>query len=335
MKNVSKLALFVAAGMVSAGVNAATIQIPEGTTFELEGEFVSNYFVRDAVDTSANTANREDQENENDLAGEIELAWSAVRSFENFDAYTEAAFLFENQTDDGTGTEFDGAVAGIEGDFGQLEVGHTDSVYEDLIHDAVDITEESGLTYGAEGFDEDNMLTYYSPETNGFSFNLQIGILDEAENLETNDQGVVTGTNGSEQGFVASAAYDFGVGAIHVGYDERGDTADSDDGLTGIATVFELGLAEVSLSHEMETDTNDQDTDYTGLAVSYDYGMGNLYGAYQSVSPDVGDDQSQYALGVSAAIADGFDVYAEYADFDGQAATDADTQMTLGLVYAF
>ncbi|MFM9816357.1 UNVERIFIED_CONTAM: porin [Spiribacter pallidus] len=326
MKNVSKLALFVAAGMVSAGVNAATIQIPEGTAFELEGEFVSNYFVKDAVDTAVDTTDGGDPEetNENDLEGEIELAWSAVRSFENFDGYTEAAFKFENQTNDGTGTEFDGAVAGIEGDFGQLEVGATDSVYEDLITDAVDITEESGLDYGGYGFDENNMLTYYSPETAGFSFNLQIGILDEAEN-----------STESEQGFVASAAYDFGVGAIHVGYDELGNTADSDDGLTGIATVFELGLAEVSLSHEMETDTNDQDTDYTGLAVSYDYGMGNLYGAYQSVSPDVGNDQSQYALGVSAAIADGFDVYAEYADFDGQDPTDADTQMTLGLVYAF
>ena len=331
MKIVSKLALFVAAGMVSAGVNAATIQIPEGTTFELEGEFVSNYFVKDAVNTSVDTANTEDQVNENDLAGEIELAWSAVRSFENFDAYTEAAFLFGNQTDDGTTTEFDAAVAGIEGDFGQLEVGHTDSVYEDLIHDAVDITEESALTYGDEGFDEGNMLTYYSPETNGFSFNLQLGIKDEAENLT----GDPAKSKGSEQGLVASAAYDFGVGAIHVGYDERGDTANSDDGLTGIATVFELGLAEVSLSHEMATDKKDQDTDHTGLAVKYDYGMGNLYGAYQSVSPDDGDDQSQYALGVSAAIADGFDVYAEYADFDGQADDDADTQMTLGLVYAF
>jgi predicted porin len=321
MKNVSKLALFVAAGMVSAGVNAEPIQITDGTTMELEGEFVSLYFLKDTVDSSV-TGN---EDNQNDLEGEIELAWSAVRSFDNFDAYTEATFVYETQTEAGSPGELDDAVAGLEGNFGQIEVGNTDSVYEDLITDAVDITEESGLTYGSPGFDGNNMLTYYSPETAGFSFNLQMGIQDEAEG--TADE--------AEQGFIASAAYDFGAGAIHVGYDERGDTVDSDDQLTGIAAVFGLGAVEVSLAHEMETDVNDQDTDYTGLTVAYDYGMGDVYGAYQSVSPASGEDLSQYAVGAISEIEDGIEVFAEYANFDGQAAADADTQVTFGLIYAF
>ena len=321
MKNVSKLALFVAAGMMTAGAQAATIEIAEGTSMEIEGAFTSDYLLRDTVDTSVTG----EKDNQDDLAGEIELSWSAVRSFDNFDAYTEAAFLFANQETGGTGTEFDGAVAGLEGDFGQIEVGHTDSVYEDLITDSVDITEEAGLSYGTYGFDENNMLTYYSPETAGFSFRLQLGIEDEVEG--TADQ--------SDQGFIASAAYDFGAGAIHVGYDERGDTAGSDDSLTGIAAIFEVGMAEVSLAHEMETDASDQDTDYTGLAISYGYGAGKLYGAFQSESPDVGEDKSQYAFGISAELEDGINVYAEYADFDGQTGSDKDTLVAVGLAYEF
>jgi predicted porin len=319
MKNVSKLALFVAAGMLSAGANANTIQIPEGTTFELEGEFTSNYFIKDAVDTSLT-----DTDNQNDLEGEIQLDWSAVRSFDNFDVYTEASFEFANQTVDGTGTDFDGAVAGIEGEFGQFEVGHTDNVYEDLITDSVDVTSESGLTQADDSDDEDNMITYYSPETAGFSFNLQLGINDEVE-----------GGGSAEQSFIASAAYDFGAGSIHLGHDDFGITADGDDSLTGIAAVFSVGAAELSVAHEMETNADDQDTDYTGMAIVYPYGMGDVYGQYQTVSPDVGNDLSQYAFGVNAEIEDGIEVFAEYADFDGQDAADADTQITFGLSYAF
>jgi predicted porin len=216
MKNVSKLALFVAAGMLSAGANANTIVLgEEGTSLSLSGGFASEYLVRDTVDTSTTAS----EDNQNDLAGEIELEFEAVRNFENFDAYFEGTFEFATQEEGGTGNDLDGAAAGIEGNFGTLEVGDTDNVYEDLITDALDITEQAGLTYGTRGFDEANMLTYYSPETAGFSFNLQAGIEDEVEG--TPDE--------SEQGLIASAAYDFGAGAIHVGYDERGDTADSGD----------------------------------------------------------------------------------------------------------
>ena len=60
MKNVSKLALFVAAGMMSAGAHAASIEINEDTTMSLEGEFNAFYLDRDTVDTTQTDENNSD-----------------------------------------------------------------------------------------------------------------------------------------------------------------------------------------------------------------------------------------------------------------------------------
>ena len=326
MKNVSKLALFVAAGMASAGVQAATIEIPDGTSMALEGEFLSEYIVSETVDSSLKA-----EDNYSDLAGEVTLGLSAVRSFDNFDGYVEVDFIFNTQDNDGSSVDSDGAVAGLEGNFGQIEVGDSDSVYEDLIHDAVDIFEQASLSYGDYDLDKqsaadgDNMLTYYSPELNGFSLNLQVGLLDEAEN-----------TGNTDNNLIASAAYNFGPGALHIGYNDFGVKENSSDELLGLATVFSVGAAEISLVHEMET-LDGADTDYTGLTASVNYGPGDIYAGIQSVSPDASDEEdlSQYAVGINAEIADGLTTYAEYGNLDGQADGDKDTVIAFGVALAF
>ncbi len=329
MKHAPKLALLVAAGMVSAGANAASIEIGDDTTMALEGEFNARYLALDTVDTTLNTTGSPDvepvEDNRDDLQGALEFELSAVRSFDNFDAYISAIFEFTTLEDGGSDLGSDEAVAGIEGDFGQIELGHTDSVYEDLIHDAVDPFEEATLADSSIGLDEDAMITYYSPDLNGFSINLQLGIEDEAQN----------GVNESEESLIVSAAYDFGAGAFHVGYDDLGTNADSSDEIVGLAAVFNLGdAAELALNHEMETDGG-VDTDYTGLALTFDFGPGNVYGALKEVSPDAGSSQTQYAVGADYDIESDFKIYAELANFDGQADDDADSLMVVGTEYKF
>ena len=326
MKNVSKLALFAAAGMMTAGAQAATIEVADGTSMAIEGEFNVFYLSRDTVDTSVETVEGKiAEDNADDLDGALEFEVSAARSFDNFDGYVSAIFEFTTLEEGGSGLDSDKAVAGLEGDFGQIELGHTDSVYEDLIHDAVDPFEQATLDDSSIGLDEDTMITYYSPDMNGFSFNLQLGIEDEAQN----------GVSKSEESFIASAAYDFGGGALHVGYDDLGTSSNSSDEIIGLAAVVNLGnAAELAVKHEMQT-KGGSDTDFTGIALTLDYGAGNLYGAVKDISPDGGDSQTQYAIGVDYDLESDLKVFGELANFDGQAATDADSLIAVGLEYKF
>ena len=320
MKNVSKLALFVAAGMMTAGAQAATIEVADGTSMAIGGEFNARYLALDTVDTSVAA-----EENADDLQGALEFEVSAVRSFDNFDGYISAIFEFTTLEDGGSDLGSDEAVAGLEGDFGQIELGHTDSVYEDLIHDAVDPFEEATLDDSSIGLDEDAMITYYSPDMNGFTINLQVGIEDEAQN----------GVSESEESFIASAAYDFGGGALHIGYDDLGTSSNSSDEIFGLAAVVNLGdAAELAVKHEMQT-VADSDTDFTGIALTIDYGPGNLYGAIKDISPDAGSDKTQYGVGVDYDLESDLKVYAEMANFDGQEAADADSLIAVGLEYKF
>jgi predicted porin len=314
MKNVSKLALFVAAGMVSAGVQAATIDIREDTTMGIEGEYALSY------QTEENVAG----DSTDTLSGGFELGIGAVRSFDNFDAYAEITLETSVASDDDSATEAADQVIGLEGDFGQVEFGDSDSVYEDLITDSLDLFEDAGVDDA--GVTENNsMLTFYGPSMNGLSFNFQTAIEDDGEG----DEG------SAEQAIQATIAYDFGAGAVHAGYDDRGLNADSSDETLGIATVFGLGAAtEIALKYEAET-VSDEDTDYTGLGLAYDYGMGSLYGAVQSVSPDVGSSRTEFAMGVDYSLEDDFKVYGEYQDFDNDANDADDSLMSFGLVYNF
>jgi hypothetical protein len=320
MKNVSKWALFVAAGMMSAGAHAASIEIAEDTTFGLEGEFNAFYLSRDTVDSSQDV-----EDNKDDLAGALEFELSAVRSFDTIDAYVTGLFEFTTLEKGGSSLDSDEAVAGLIGDFGQIEVGHTDSVYEDLIIDALDPFEEATLAESAHGLDEDTMVTYYSPSMNGLSLNVQLGYQDEVEG----------GLNASEQNFIVTAAYDFGAGSFGFGYDDKGTSSDSSDELIGVLAAFNLGSAtEVALTYETET-AGGVDRDLAGASASVDYGAGNIYGAFKSLSQSGDNDQQQYGVGIDYSIESDWKLWAEYANFDGQAPTDKDMLVGVGTEYKF
>jgi hypothetical protein len=322
MKNVSKLALFVAAGMLSAGANANTIVTgPEGANISLGGEFSASYVALDALDTSSTA-----KTNENDLGASFDLDLTAERSFGAFDAYAEVAFTFDT-LDDGSSLEGDGAVAGLSGAFGQIEVGDSGGLYDDVAG-SLDFFEEETVEEGDVGPHEVSMVTYSLPETNGLSVNLQAAIEDEAD-------GESDKTRASEEAFQASAGYDFGLGSILVAYSDHGLNADSNDEASGITATFNVSpIAEVTLKHAMQTSSG-ADTDFTGIGASINYGAGSFYGAYQSVSPDSGDDRSQYAIGVNSEIEDGFTVYAELGNFDAQSSDDLDESVGVGLIVGF
>ncbi|RZU99146.1 porin [Spiribacter vilamensis] len=338
MKHAQKIALFMAAGMVSAGAHAADFEVADGTTLTLGGEVVLNYLSKDTKGGDSETEFTDD--------GSLVLIGAERDLGNGYGAYVEAEFEY-NTLGEGDGDISRGAsVFGFTGDFGEIQIGDSDNVFEDLITDAIDPFENASLA-DTDRTPEDSMITYYSPDMGGFSYRLQTRVKDENDVLvEKGDGGnpPEVKPSGNEVSLIAAAAYDFGGITLSAGYDNRGsvDTEDGDavfeseDAVMGLAAVADItSNAEASFRYARQDNKSGDDLDLTGAALVYNYGPGDVYGAVQGVSQDGEDSRTQVAGGVNYGVADGLLIFAEYGNFDGVSAGDKDKLAVAGLILEY
>ena len=329
MKHAPKLALLVAAGMASAGAQAADFEVSENTTLTLGGEVVLNYLYEKRADGDNSTKFVDD--------GSLVILGGSRDLGNGVTAFVEAEFEY-NMLGNNDDIKRDTSILGFTGDFGEVAIGASDNVFEDLISDAVDPFENATLEQ-VSLTDEDSMITYYSPDMDGFSFRLQGRHKNESDNQSS-----------TEVSLIAAAEYDFGPVALAAGYDSRGsiDANDSDneftsqDHVVGIAAVAQLtDRLEASARFAQENDQAGNDKDFTAIALSYNYGAGDLYGAAQSYDPSNGSSTSQVAAGVNYEIASDVLIFAEYGNLDRKLsdgdveAGDTDKLGVAGLIYEF
>ena len=329
MKHAPKLALLVAAGMASAGAQAADFEVSENTTLTLGGEVVLNYLYEKRADGDNSTKFVDD--------GSLVILGGSRDLGNGVTAFVEAEFEY-NMLGNNDDIKRDTSILGFTGDFGEVAIGASDNVFEDLISDAVDPFENATLEQ-VSLTDEDSMITYYSPDMDGFSFRLQGRHKNEGTNQSS-----------TEVSLIAAAEYDFGPVALAAGYDSRGsiDANDSDneftsqDHVVGIAAVAQLtDRLEASARFAQENDQAGNDKDFTAIALSYNYGAGDLYGAAQSYDPSNGSSTSQVAAGVNYEIASDVLIFAEYGNLDRKLsdgdveADDTDKLGVAGLIYEF
>ncbi|KAF0283170.1 porin [Spiribacter roseus] len=329
MKHAPKLALLVAAGMASAGAQAAEFEVSENTTLTLGGEVVLNYLYEKRADGDNSTKFVDDGS---------KVVIGGTRDLGNgITAFAEAEFEY-NTLGNNDDVKRDGSILGFVGDFGEVAIGASDNVFEDLISDAVDPFENATLEQ-VSLTDEDSMITYYSPDMDGFSFRLQ----GRHKNEDTNQ-------SNTEVSLIAAAEYDFGPVALAAAYDSRGsidangndNEFTSQDHVVGIAAVAQLSdRLEASARFAQENDQAGNDKDFTAIAFSYNYGAGDLYGAAQSYDPSNGSSKSQVAAGVNYEIASDVLIFAEYGNLDRKLsdgdveAGDTDKLGVAGLIYEF
>ncbi|MEX0450216.1 porin [Spiribacter sp. 218] len=329
MKNVSKLALFVAAGMVSAGVNAAEVELNETTTLSLEGEVAIKYFEETRSNDSTDS-DFADEDSKFVFKGERDLP-------NNMTVYTEAEAEYDTVEEGGDFTVV--GIFGLEGDFGEVIVGEDDNVFESAITDITDPFENASLS-GVSDTAEDRLIGFYSPEINGFEYQLQTRIGGDGVDATNGDN------EGRELALMAALQYDFGMGAIHAAYDNRGATQDANDeynqnAATGVGATFNIAeTAELGLKYASEDNNAAEGVDLTAISLVVGYGGGDLYGAYQDVSPDDSDSRTEFAIGVNYNLADDFYIYAEHGSFDrNDGSTNSDNEFNtdelteVGLVY--
>jgi len=316
----SALLAALALGGTFSSVHAASFEVDDRTTLTLGGEVVLNF--RDTEDNSGAS------ETEFTDDGSLIILGGSRDLGNGITGYIATEFTYNtlgDSDDDDDDLTRDMSVLGFTGDFGEVQVGDSDNVFEDLISDSVDPFENATLAQ-VDRTTEDNMVTYYSPELGDFSFRLQTRIADET---------TTTNQTSTELSLIAAAQYDVGNLSLRAAYDDRG--SEDEDGVYGVAAVIGLtDTLEASARYANQSNKDGNDTDATALALNFDYGMGSLYGAVQDVSVDNGNDGSQVAVGANYDVAEGLLIFAEYGDFDGFGdAGDNDSLAVAGLIFEY
>jgi len=329
MKNVSKLALFVAAGMMTAGAQAAEFKVDDETSLYLFGEME----IHAARTTEGDGDDIDDVSDEGSLigfGGERNFS-SGIKAFVEMEVEYDL-FGNDGETEVGQSDELDGkafehgmSIFGIEGDFGTIEIGNpSDPIFDDYVYETVDYFESAELSKEEYGEEEDT-FAYFSPDFDGFEYQLMLRVIDETDK----DQ------DDTETSASVTAQYDFGGFQLVGGYTENGDN-ETQDPTIGLGAVIELSdNMEIGTRYAKEETAAGAATDFFAVAAEYDYGAGDIYGGIQSVDADGSDTRTEYALGADYEFEDDFSVYAEYANYDRDSGNDTDTFMEVGLRFEF
>jgi predicted porin len=250
----------------------------------------------------------------------------------------------EGGSGNGAFDEQDSAFAGIKGDFGKVQAGNFDNVYEDLIIDATEVAEDAEITDEAVA-SEDNMIAYYSPSFGGFSFRTQVRIQGEDELDGVNDPD-------NEVGFAIAGGYTGKNFGVYAGYDDNGaevrdafdssgnDTGNEEvaDGETyGAAGVASFDPIEVAVKYSVQ-DNEDNDpvgdeTEFIAGRGTFNYGPGDIYAAVQEVSPDATDNRTEFTVGADYKIFSNLKVWSEAGFFDRE--EEAGDNVMVGAIYNF
>ncbi|MBJ7538269.1 porin [Marinomonas transparens] len=222
----------------------------------------------------------------------------------------------------------DQAFVGLKGNFGKAQVGSFDTIYNNAIQDSVDQFENLGFKSGDKSSEGDT-VAYFSPSMNGFEVQLAAQVKGDTDAVDS-DGNKVNEFDGTA--VMAVAKYSNDLVSVALGYDNRENTSADPKATTGLSVTV-MPVANLSVTGKYET--TDDTYDITGLAARYAYGAGDVYASAQSISPEVGDDYSEYGMGVTYSLASNVYVYGEVGSFEDASGGDADTQTAVGVYYGF
>lgn len=350
-------ALAAAALLGTGAASAATFQINDDTALSVYGNLQLKYNTTDFVQDDGST---EDSSSFTDNGSTIGFA--AEHQFDNgLTGYGRAEFEHnadEAKSSNGLDTG-DQAYLGLRGDFGAVQAGSWDGIYADAIYDLIDPFESASLD-SESATAEGDQIAYFSPNFNGFSFEVQARVRGDAENVgddftnldDPSNDAQAAEESDEEVGFAAVAKYTADNWAVHAGYDDRGanelgvdpatgEVVFDDEPTYGIGGAYDFGQFTLSGRYALEelrdeADAGD-DVAYYGVLGSFDYGQGAIYGGVQEVDPDEGDSKTQFSVGANYEIGSNLYVFAEYGDRDEpDSAVGADDSLyEVGAVYSF
>ncbi|MCZ2720591.1 porin [Marinomonas sp. 15G1-11] len=216
----------------------------------------------------------------------------------------------------------DQAYVGAKGNFGKVQIGTFDSIYNNAIQDGLDQFEFAGIE-GSATTKEGDTIAYFSPSFGGFEVQLSAQVKGDAESEVQSAQ--------VEEGEALTAVVKYSVNALTLalGYDTLDNTPNADETI-GLSASYQLdGAMTLLAKYEENTDVDTR----MGVGASYEYGIGRLYGSFQQVDLDLSgaNDYDEYALGATYNLGDNVYVYVEA----GQQTADELDFTAVGAYYGF
>lgn len=333
-KFATALAAAAAMGSISTA-HAYEWQVNEDTYFSLYGSFELLYV----------NQQREVDEDTGEVNGVNELLDNgSTFGVEGEHAFNDAltGFFraeFEYRADEKEGDEgiadTDEVFVGLKGDFGKVQIGTWDGIYEDSISDLTDVFEYDSLTE-SEDFrtgEVGDAVAYFTPTFSGFSLEVQGFFKGEGEGDNFDDN---PGAD-SGQAYQAVAKYTADRFAVHLGYDNNGLNENA-DGTIGLGGQVDLSPFTLSARYELigeDEDAGRGEISAYGLAGEYDYGPGSVILGVQQIDPDEEDldSRTEFGINVNYAVADNLYVYAEHVSYDAE--EDLGNYTGIGTVYEF
>jgi predicted porin len=246
---------------------------------------------------------------------------------EGVEAFFKAEFHFDADdnasANKGLGEKLDEAYIGVKGEFGMVQAGTDDTVYEWI--DMVDTYEAIGLDGEIAALKEGDNLQYVSPE---IADGLMIGVTIPVDS-DTNFGGSLAAKYSMDNLEVALA--------YSMGREENGVDAEDTIGLAGTYTMGDISLI-------AQYETKDKDKDFIGLQGMYTMGQNVFSLGYGMTSFDNSalEDQSDIYVQALHSMSDNMYVYLEYkttTDYLVEDATSNDgidlDQLAIGATYAF
>jgi predicted porin len=348
-KFASALAAAAALG-AAANAQAVTFQIDDQTEFTVYGNVQIAYTQQEQANNAGEVDSVSDVIDNGTtigVAGEHRLNNGLTGYFkieeDGFDAVDSGTTV--NQTDE--------AYVGVKGDFGAIQFGRNDSLYDDTIGDYWDYQEV--FTPTSPGVEtQQRALQYTSPDFGGFSFGLEAQINGDAEEATFDDatNEVVGDVNGDDAGISLAAALTYSAGdlVVEAAIDQRsnvfvddvatGNPNHLDNPIYGIAAGYTLGQVTLTAGYQIDDREEDEggSIDVASVGARFNYGAGDLYGVYQNVSfdeeqADGEDSYSEFALGANYGLSDNMYVYVEYVALDQE--DDEGDSIATGVFYGF
>jgi predicted porin len=303
----------IAIAVSSAALASVSVQAAEGSTVDVYGNIQYVYSDADAG------SNFEDNGSTIGLKGETKIN-DDLTAFFKYELEADA-----DQKSGDVSVGLDQAFVGLKGNFGKVQVGSFDTIYNNAIQDSVDQFEYLGMTNAAKTTEGDT-IAYFSPSMNGFE--VQVAAQVKGDNSEL----AASNTDGTS--VMAVVKYSTDLVSVALGYDARENTSTDPKATTGLAVTV-MPMTNLSVTGKYETTDDIQDV--LGLAARYGYGVGDVYASYQNVDPDAAgsSDFNEYAAGVTYSLASNIYVYGEVGKYENATNNDTDTQTAVGVYYGF
>ncbi len=226
---------------------------------------------------------------------------------------------------------------GLEGNFGTVQIGSWDGIYQEEITDLLNPFDYEGTTEFLSVEDADDLLAYMSPGFGNLSFSIQTSLKGDGAGIDNDGDGKPDSVY--PVATVIKYANEYAV--VNFGFDDRALVSDSAGAQFGIAGAIQLQPFTLGVKYETvgESASNvDDGFEAVGIIGEFDYDFGVITLALQQITHDTEirvfrEDREEYVLNANFSLSEELYFYVETASYNKF--KDRDDYTALGVYLNF